>query len=333
MLRKSLPFLFILLAVLVLVWTLPQCSRKPRSPAAETTAPTAADAAQPRESPTVPPAQPESEPRPAEHPASEPTPSEAAASKAEPAPVPPVTEHSSETTGAEAQSPGSDGDDSTSTSSGEAQRTGNDDASTALSEAKPSVTPMDEPAPHPAAATAPATSVGNSEETTTSERAGGDEPTTETTAPERQAEQRDSTPTPPAEEKHEEKETPSSAATADDGKRDAASTIILDGVNFASDSDQMLDGSEVVLDNVIESLKTNPEVRLEIAGYTDDRGDALYNRILSRRRAEAVMIYLVKHGIDARRLTAAGYGSDDPIADNDTQQGRQKNRRVELHIR
>ncbi len=88
-----------------------------------------------------------------------------------------------------------------------------------------------------------------------------------------------------------------------------------------------------MLDNVVASLTKSPGIRLEIAGYTDDRGDPLYNRILSRRRAEAVMIYLVKHGIDARRLTAAGYGSDDPIADNSTEEGRQKNRRVELHIR
>ncbi len=333
MLRKSLPFLFILLAVLVLVWTLPQCSRKPRSPAAETTAPTAADAARTVESPTAQSARSEPVPLPAEHPASEQAPTEAAARKAEPAPVPPVTEHSSETTGTEAQPSGNDGDDSGSPSPGEAQRTGNDAASTAPNEAKPSVPPMDEPAPAPTTATAPVTSVGDRDETTASEQAGGDGPTTDPPAPERQAAQRASTPTSPVEQKPEKKETPSRAATADDSKRDATSTIILDGVNFASDSDQMLDGSEVVLDNVIESLKNNPEVRLEIAGYTDDRGDALYNRILSRRRAEAVMIYLVKHGIDARRLTAAGYGSDDPIADNDTQQGRQKNRRVELHIR
>ena len=332
MLRKSLPFLFILLAVLVLVWTLPQCSRKPRPPAAETTAPTAADAARTVESPAAQPARPEPAPHPAESPASEQTPTEAEAGKAEATPAPPVTEHPSETAGTEALPPGNDGDDSASTSSREAQSSENNGVSTALDEAKPPATPMAEPAPRPKAATTPATSVGDHDGTTSSDQDGGDAPVTQTREPERREEKQDSTPTPPDKEQSAKKEAPR-ATTADDGKRDAASTIILDGVNFASDSDQMLDGSEVVLDNVIESLKNNPEVKLEIAGYTDDRGDALYNRILSRRRAEAVMIYLVKHGIDARRLTAAGYGSDDPIADNDTQQGRQKNRRVELHIR
>jgi outer membrane protein OmpA-like peptidoglycan-associated protein len=116
-------------------------------------------------------------------------------------------------------------------------------------------------------------------------------------------------------------------------RRQAQSTIVLDGLQFETDSDQLVEGSEAVLENVITSLKNHPDIRLEIAGYTDDRGDALYNRILSRRRAEAVMIYLVEHGIDARRLTAAGYGSDDPIADNATEAGRRQNRRVELHIR
>ena len=111
------------------------------------------------------------------------------------------------------------------------------------------------------------------------------------------------------------------------------STIVLDGVSFAYNSDQLTDNSYSVLDNVAKSLKKNPDIHLEIAGYTDDRGEPLYNRILSRRRAEAVMIYLVEQGISAKRLTAVGYGSDNPIADNDTAEGRQQNRRVELHIK
>lgn len=111
------------------------------------------------------------------------------------------------------------------------------------------------------------------------------------------------------------------------------STIVLDGVSFAYNSDQLTDDSFSVLNNVATSLKKNPEIHLEIAGYTDDRGEPLYNRILSRRRAEAVMIYLVEQGISAKRLTAVGYGSDNPIADNNTPEGRQENRRVELHIK
>jgi len=82
---------------------------------------------------------------------------------------------------------------------------------------------------------------------------------------------------------------------------------------------------------VAESLRAFPQVRLEVAGYTDDRGGKAMNLKLSRARAAAVRQYLIKQGIAARRLTAKGYGEAKPIASNQTPEGRARNRRVELH--
>ncbi len=324
MLRKSLPFLFILLAMIVLVWTLPQCSYKPRPSAiesAKTTAPTETDTAQPAEqmaAHTSP--RPEPEPQPAEPSTSEPAPDEATIHLPEPPPVPPDDEQSDDTSRVEAQP--------------HDEKEG--DSASMPPEAEPPALAMDEPVLPAKTAPAPTKSIDGNDETTGNKQAARhEEPGAETPAP---LAQQEKTPAnipaaPLTERKHEEEKAADIPEAAGDRKHDAGATIILDGVNFESDSDQMMPGSEVVLDNVIESLMNNPNIKLEIAGYTDDRGDPLYNRILSRRRAEAVMIYLVDHGIDARRLTAAGYGSDNPIADNRTHEGRQKNRRVELHIR
>jgi len=78
------------------------------------------------------------------------------------------------------------------------------------------------------------------------------------------------------------------------------------------------------------ALIRRSEIKAEVAGHTDNRGAAQYNRILSQRRAETVRSYLVSKGVDPARLTARGYGPDAPIADNGTQSGRAANRRVEL---
>ena len=67
-------------------------------------------------------------------------------------------------------------------------------------------------------------------------------------------------------------------------------------------------------------------------GHTDDRGTRGYNKRLSRKRAAAVVDWLVEHGIEADRLEASGFGPDKPIDTNDTAEGRQNNRRVEFHI-
>lgn len=107
--------------------------------------------------------------------------------------------------------------------------------------------------------------------------------------------------------------------------------LILDGVSFESGKASLTPNSYTVLDRVVESLKEWTDVELEIRGYTDSYGSYEYNKRLSQNRAMTVMDYLVDKGIDRSRLHAVGYGEDDPIADNRTAEGREKNRRVELH--
>ena len=86
-----------------------------------------------------------------------------------------------------------------------------------------------------------------------------------------------------------------------------------------------------MVEGVAESLREWPEVKVEIQGHTDGRGSAVINLRLSQARAEAARLYLVQKGISPDRLTAAGYGKSRPIANNNTAEGRQNNRRVELH--
>ena len=109
-------------------------------------------------------------------------------------------------------------------------------------------------------------------------------------------------------------------------------TYVLEGVNFETGSDTIAAESESVLAGVVEAMNRNGDVIVEVAGYTDDRGESNYNQSLSQKRAEAVKAYLQSSGIAADRMTAKGYGEESPIADNSTAEGRAKNRRVELHI-
>ena len=107
-------------------------------------------------------------------------------------------------------------------------------------------------------------------------------------------------------------------------------TLVLEGVNFETNSAKLKSESFQVLDRVAESLKANPSVRVEVAGYTDSAGKQAYNVDLSKRRAASVRTYLVSKGIAASRLETKGYGPAHPVADNATAEGRAKNRRVEL---
>jgi OmpA-OmpF porin, OOP family len=86
-----------------------------------------------------------------------------------------------------------------------------------------------------------------------------------------------------------------------------------------------------LLEDVVSILKENPSLKVEIQGHTDNVGTARYNEKLSMRRAEAVMDYMLKKGIARDRLSAKGYGFTRPIESNDTPQGREDNRRVELN--
>lgn len=104
----------------------------------------------------------------------------------------------------------------------------------------------------------------------------------------------------------------------------------LDGVTFEFDSDNLTPNAEVVLDRIVRDLDYHDHVTVEIRGHTDSVGSEEYNRKLSRDRAEAVKEYLVDEGIEADRITTRGLGESEPVATNETETGRRKNRRIEM---
>jgi OOP family OmpA-OmpF porin len=101
-------------------------------------------------------------------------------------------------------------------------------------------------------------------------------------------------------------------------------------VLFGDDAPAIRSVSFGLLDGVVAALNDHPEVKLEIQGHTDSRGDDSHNLKLSQARADAVRRYLTEHGIEASRLTARGYGETRPIESNLTSQGREINNRVEF---
>lgn len=90
--------------------------------------------------------------------------------------------------------------------------------------------------------------------------------------------------------------------------------------------------SEDTLNKLVEFLKANPDIKVRINGHTDNVGSNYLNRLLSYNRANAVVSFLVRNGIAQKRLEAKGFGSSQPIADNNTNAGRAKNRRVEFEV-
>ena len=109
-----------------------------------------------------------------------------------------------------------------------------------------------------------------------------------------------------------------------------AEPVVLRGVNFKTDSDQLTGESSAILDRVASTLKAHPDLKVEIAGHTDSDGDEAHNLDLSQRRAVSVMKYLFDRGVPADNLQARGYGEGMPVASNDTAEGKALNRRVEL---
>jgi len=88
-----------------------------------------------------------------------------------------------------------------------------------------------------------------------------------------------------------------------------------------------------LMDEITDVIQKHPEiVKTQVEGYASAEGDDFYNKLLSDRRAKAVMKYLVAHGVAESRLVAKGFGEEHPIASNDTEDGREKNRRVEFNI-
>lgn len=112
----------------------------------------------------------------------------------------------------------------------------------------------------------------------------------------------------------------------------AGDTIVLRGVNFESGRATLTTNAKTLLDEVARQLAQRAGLRVEIGGHTDGRGDEAYNQGLSERRARSVQDYLAGQGVDAAQLTAVGYGEAQPVDTNETDEGRERNRRVELKV-
>ena len=108
--------------------------------------------------------------------------------------------------------------------------------------------------------------------------------------------------------------------------------IVLNNIFFETDDYSLKDESKHELQKVLAFLQSNPSVKVEIGGHTDNVGSSAYNKGLSEKRAQAVVNYLVSNGIDGSRMVAKGYGFDKPVQSNDTEEGRASNRRTELKI-
>ncbi|WP_157622698.1 OmpA family protein [Solimonas soli] len=127
-------------------------------------------------------------------------------------------------------------------------------------------------------------------------------------------------------------EAPAPGQKADLAGCAAGDSILLRGVNFEFDKATLTLNAKTLLDGIGDALIAAPAIKVEIAGYTDARGSDGYNQKLSQQRAESVVQYLTDRGVDAGRMTARGYGETQPVADNDTDEGRELNRRVELKV-
>jgi outer membrane protein OmpA-like peptidoglycan-associated protein len=113
----------------------------------------------------------------------------------------------------------------------------------------------------------------------------------------------------------------------------ADAIVINDKILFEFDKAVIQAASFELMDEITQVVKDNPRIKkISIEGHTDDDGKASYNKKLSQKRADSVMKYLVEHGIDAARLTAVGHGEDIPLVPNDTDENKEKNRRVEFLI-
>ncbi len=115
-------------------------------------------------------------------------------------------------------------------------------------------------------------------------------------------------------------------------KMEVGSKIVLRNVFFDFNKSSLRPESNSELQNLLNLLNENPKLRIEISGHTDNVGSAAYNKKLSESRAQSVVDFLLSKGIEKARLTFAGYGFDQPIAPNDTEEGRQLNRRTEFKV-
>jgi OOP family OmpA-OmpF porin len=109
-----------------------------------------------------------------------------------------------------------------------------------------------------------------------------------------------------------------------------ATSWTFNNINFEVSKADIKPASYGILDEIATALGANPQLKVVVEGHTDNTGARAFNMELSKRRAQAVVDYLVGKGVSPSRLSARGYGPDRPIADNATQLGRSKNRRVQF---
>ena len=101
-------------------------------------------------------------------------------------------------------------------------------------------------------------------------------------------------------------------------------------VNFDTNKSIIKDEDKSTLNEVVTLLKDDPDLKLSVNGHTDNVGNAVANKKLSQQRSESIVKFLTSNGVDAKRLVAKGFGSETPVGDNRSEEGRAKNRRVEL---
>jgi outer membrane protein OmpA-like peptidoglycan-associated protein len=112
----------------------------------------------------------------------------------------------------------------------------------------------------------------------------------------------------------------------------APKSFIVEDLNFEFGSSRLSPESVPTLNDLVDILKAYPSVQVKLEGFTDNVGDAAENKKLSLARAETTKEIMVTSGIEAQRITTAGYGDEKPIASNDSEEGRAKNRRLELVV-
>ena len=120
--------------------------------------------------------------------------------------------------------------------------------------------------------------------------------------------------------------------TADVLQIEQSGELVLEGVNFETNSAVITEDSNDILRKALNTLRTNPDLRVEIQGHTDDVGRNAANQRLSERRANSVRDWMIQNGIDGGRMTARGYGEDSPLVPNDSDENRAKNRRIQFRV-
>ena len=127
-------------------------------------------------------------------------------------------------------------------------------------------------------------------------------------------------------------EPPKNYTSLDNKNVSVGKAIVLQNLRFAQSKPELLPESNAELENLFKFMQEHPTANIELQGHTDNRGDFDLNLALSRQRVEVVKAFLVKKGISPSRITGKGFGSSRPIANNNREETRQLNRRVELII-